>query len=88
MERLCRLVESPDEPGLEDKTKAICVRDVVELLDEPRGMDVTHGGRWRTVLSTGTTAGGLDLAEHCARCAAGGCDSHTRFKRVANAKDC
>ena len=59
IEWLCRLVESPDELRLEGRTDAICVRDVVELRDESRGMDVTHGGRWRTVLSTGTTAGGL-----------------------------
>jgi hypothetical protein len=41
------------------------------------GRDVTHGGRVCTGLSTGTPAGGLDLAEHCAQCAVGGCDSHT-----------
>jgi hypothetical protein len=88
MSRLCRLVESPHELRLQGRTEAIFVRDVVELLDEPRGMDLTHGGRLRTGLSTGTAAGGLDLAEHGARCAAGGCDSHTRFERGANAKDC
>ena len=64
MSRLCRLVESPHGPRLRGRTEAIFVRDVVELLDELRGMDVTHGGRWRTGLSTGTAAGGLDLAEH------------------------
>ncbi len=77
VERLCRLVASPDEPRLAGRTEAIVVRDVVELLDKPRGRDVTHGGRVRTGLSTGTPAGRLDLAEHCAQCAVGGCDSHT-----------
>ena len=43
------------------------VCDVVELLDEPRGMDLTHGGKLRTGLSTGTAAGGLDLTEHGAQ---------------------
>jgi hypothetical protein len=66
MGRLCRIVESLDEPGLEGRTDVICIRDVVELLDSPRGMDLTNGGRLRTVLSTGTAAGGLDLAAHCA----------------------
>ena len=59
MERLCRLVASPDEPRLAGRAEAIVVRDVVELLDKPRGRDVTHGGRVRTGLSTGTPAGGL-----------------------------
>jgi hypothetical protein len=45
MSRLCRLVASPDEPRLEGRTDAIFVRNVVELLGEPRGMDVTHGAR-------------------------------------------
>ena len=56
---LCRLVESPHEPHLQGRTEAIFVRDVVEPLNEPRGMDLTHGGRWRIGLSTGTAAGGL-----------------------------
>ncbi len=77
MSRLCRRGASPDEPRLAGRTEAIVVRDVVELLDKPRGRDVTHGGRVRTGLSTETPAGGLDLAEHCAQCTAGGCDSHT-----------
>jgi hypothetical protein len=88
MSRLCRLVGSPHEPRLQGDIEAIFVRDVVELLDEPRGMGLTYGGRWRAGLSTGTAAGELDLAEHCARCAAGGCDSYTRCERGANATDC
>lgn len=58
MSRLRRLVESTHEPRLQGRTEAIFVRDMVELLDEPRGMDLTHGGRWPTGLSTGTAAGG------------------------------
>jgi hypothetical protein len=88
MRQPCRIVESPDESSLEGRTDAICVLDVVELLDSPRGTDLTNDGRLRTVLSTGTVAEGLDLADHCAPCAAGGCDNYTRFERVANAEDC
>jgi hypothetical protein len=39
------------------RTDATVARDVVELLDKPRGKDVTYGGRVRTVLATGTVAG-------------------------------
>ena len=67
MYRLFRLVESPYEPRLQGRTQAIFVRDVVEPLDEPRGMDLTHGGRLRPGLSTGTAAGGPDLAGHGAQ---------------------
>jgi len=49
---------SPDEAPLEGRADAIFIRDVVELLDEPRWMDVTYGDRLRTGLSTGTAAGG------------------------------
>jgi len=31
---------------------------------------------------------GRDRADHCARCAAGGCNSHTRFEREVNATEC
>ena len=57
---------------MEDRTGAVCVRDAVELLDESRGRDITNGGRWRTVFSTGTAAGERDLAARCAPCTAGG----------------
>ena len=51
------------------RTEAIVVRDVVELLGKPRGRDVTHGGRIRTGLSSGTPAGGSTSPStaHCAQ---------------------
>ena len=51
------LVESPDKPRLEGRLDTISVRDVVELLDEPRGRDLMNGRQIAHSLSTGTAAG-------------------------------